>query len=153
MPQFLFRETDDVPSWQCKKHYTCDSLVLIVSSNGGHACPAPMQRVWAWASDSGLERSNLAGTYHPGAESGEVLFSACPSAILPALGLLARSRLAGCQSGLVCLACEVTFYVYFGFVLILSSQHCFSHRGKSKHSLHLPAPPSSARASWSIINL
>lgn len=77
------RETDDVLSWKCKKHYMHDSLVLIVNSNSGHACPAPMPRVWAWASDSGLERSNLAGIWHPGAESGEVLFSACPSAILP----------------------------------------------------------------------
>lgn len=132
-----------------------DSLVLIVNSNGGYTCPVPKPR-------SGLGPRTVdwkeaiwqePPPCHPGAEAGEALFSACPSAILPALGLLARSRLAGSQFGLVCLACEVTFYVYFGFVLILSSQHCFSHRGKSKHSLHLPAPPSSARASWSIINL
>lgn len=121
--------------------------MLTVDSNGCHACSYLCQilmlRVCALALDSGLETGNLSGTSTLPPWDG-IWLVLWPSECHFTLGLLTRSQLAGCLCGLARLAREVTFYVYFGFMLILTSQHCFSHQGKSKHCLYLLAPLSSA---------
>lgn len=119
----------------------------INSSNGHHACRHICKsscqgsglRFWTLVWKQAL--CQVPPSCHTGTESGAVLFSAHLSVIFT-LGRPTRSWLAGYQCGLTCLACEVTLCVYFGFVLILSSQHCLSHWGKGKHSFHLLVPPS-----------
>lgn len=138
--QFLFRlltsqKNRRVLGWKCKKRHKHESLTFIVNSNG--ATPAATSAkslcwgsvLWLWTVVWKQATWQLPLLCHPGNESGEVLFFSFPSAILPWVWL-ARSWLAGCQCGLACLACEVTFSVYFGSVLILSPQHRFSHQGK-----------------------